>query len=142
MHFSSTVVIDAAPEDIWRVLVDLPAWPSWNTTVVRTEGTVAPGAKVAVTVTANPGRTFPVRVAELDEPRRMVWRGGMPLGLFTGTRTFALAAEGAGTRFSMDEVYTGPMAGLITRSIPDLQPGFDEFAACLKTRVESSERAS
>ena len=28
------------------------------------------------------------------------------------------------------------LAGMITRSIPDLQPAFDEFAACLKARAE------
>jgi len=142
MHFSSSALIEASPSDVWAVLVDLAAWPSWNTTVVSTQGQVDPGAKVAVTVTTNPGRAFPVRVTELDAPRRMVWRGGMPLGLFTGTRTYTLAAEGGGTRFSMGEVYAGPMAGLVTRSIPDLQPSFDEFAACLKARVESREVAS
>jgi len=38
----------------------------------------------------------------------------------------------------MDEVYTGPMAPMVTRSIPDLQPSFDEFAACLKATAESA----
>ena len=38
----------------------------------------------------------------------MVWSGGMPLGLFTGTRTFTLTAKGDGTTdFHMQEVYAG-----------------------------------
>ena len=36
----------------------------------------------------------------------------------------------------MREVFTGLMAPLITKSIPDMQPVFDQFAADLKRRAE------
>ena len=39
-------------------------------------------------------------------------------------------------RFEMQEEFTGLLAPLITRSIPDLQPVFDEFARCLKAAAE------
>jgi hypothetical protein len=59
----------------------------------------------------------------------MVWTGGMPLGLFRGVRTFALdPLPGGGVRFTMEERFSGPLAGLIGRSMPDLQPSFDRFA--------------
>ena len=51
-------------------------------------------------------------------PTRMVWADGMPFGLFTGTRTYQITAVGAGSRFEMTEDYTGPLSGLICRSIP------------------------
>jgi hypothetical protein len=35
-------------------------------------------------------------------------------------------------------VYSGLMAPLIVRSIPDLQPSFNTFAANLKRRAEST----
>jgi hypothetical protein len=38
----------------------------------------------------------------------------------------------------MREEYTGPLAGLIARSIPDLAPSFTRFANGLKDRVESA----
>jgi hypothetical protein len=38
----------------------------------------------------------------------------------------------------MTEEFSGLMAPLITRSIPDLQPSFDEFARCLKSAAENS----
>jgi hypothetical protein len=76
---------------------------------------------------------------ELDAPRRMVWQGGMPLGLFRGTRSYEISApSAAATVFCMREEYSGPLAGLIGRSIPDLQPAFDEFAQCLKRAAEQS----
>ena len=64
--------------------------------------------------------------------------GGMPLGLFRGARTYELSpAAGGGTAFHMREEYTGPLLGLIWRSMPDLGPSFDRFARGLKLRVES-----
>jgi hypothetical protein len=62
----------------------------------------------------------------------------MPLGLFKGVRTFSLSPEGNGTTtFTMREEFTGPMLPLIWRSMPDLQPTFQQFANGLKQRAES-----
>ena len=136
-RFASSINIRAAPEAIWRTLTDAAGYPSWNTTVSRVEGQIALGEKVTVHAKVAPGRAFPVNVVEFDAPRRMVWSGGMPLGLFKGERVFELGpAAGGGVEFSMREDYSGWLAPLITKSIPDLQPAFDEFAACLKAHVE------
>ncbi len=67
----------------------------------------------------------------------MTWSGGMPLGLFKGVRTFTLAREAGATRFTMREVYSGPLAPLIGRSIPDLGPSFTQVANGLKARAET-----
>jgi hypothetical protein len=142
MRFATRTTIAAPPERVWAILTDLPQWPQWNSTVISTEGQVALGNKVTVTVKANPGRAFAVKVKVLDAPSHMTWVGGMPLGLFTGTRTYTLTPRDGGTEFAMEEAYTGPMAGLITKSIPDLQPSFDEFASCLKSRAEATAKES
>ena len=135
--FATSIVIDAPAQQVWALLTDLAAWPDWNTTVTRVEGAATAGSKVTVHTRSMPGRAFPVKVAELLPPARMVWTGGIPLGLFTGTRSYVLEPQaGGGTRFSMQEAFTGLMAPLITQSIPDLQPTFEEFAACLKTAAE------
>ena len=136
--FETETTISATPEVVWELLTDAPGYTSWNTTVDRVEGRIEPGEKIKVHVKINPGKAFPVRVAEFVPPERMVWSGGMPLGLFRGVRTFTLTPTADGARFSMREVYSGLLAPLIGRSIPDLQPAFDEFAAALKQRAESS----
>jgi hypothetical protein len=43
------------------------------------------------------------------------------------------------TGFAMDETYSGLLAPLITKSIPDLQPAFDTFAVDLKRRAEADQ---
>jgi hypothetical protein len=138
LEFSSAADIDAAPEAVWEVLVDAGRWPEWDSGVKSVEGPVEPGSKLKLTTEANPGRAWPIKVASLDPPRRMVWSSGMPLGLFKGERVYTLEPAGAGTRFAMRERFTGPLSPLIGRSIPDLQPAFDQFAAGLKARAERS----
>jgi len=135
--FEAAAAIEASAERVWALLIDVARWPEWNTTVEKVVGQVAQGARVTVHTKLSPNRAFPVQVAELDAPRRMVWRGGMPLGLFVGTRTFTIASQSHGrVAFEMREEFTGLLAPLITKSIPDLKPAFDEFARCLKVAAE------
>jgi hypothetical protein len=137
-RFATRAAIRATPERVWALLTNLERWPTWNTTVTGVEGEIAVGRKVTVRVKIAPGQDFPVKVAALEPLHRMVWRGGMPLGfLFKGERTYLLTPRGGGeVDFSMEEVFDGLLSGIITRSIPDLQPAFDEFAACLKAEAE------
>jgi len=128
--------IRATPDQVWPVLTDVTSWPTWDSGVDRVEGEFALGAKLTITVAANPGRAFPVKVTQVDGPGRMVFRGGMPLGLFVGERTYTLAPEDGGTRFTMREEYSGLVAGMIVKSIPDLNPSFQQFAEGLAQRAE------
>jgi hypothetical protein len=135
--FEATTTIAASPEAIWAVLTDGPGYTTWDSGVVRVDGRIAPGEAITVVSAVNSGRSFPVKVTEFVPGQRMVWTGGMPLGLFTGVRTFALAPEGDGvTRFTMREAYGGLLAPLIGRSIPDLGPSFRQFVDGLKARAE------
>lgn len=126
--YEITQRIDAPPAAIWAVLTDAARLRDGPTGLRALEGEIAPGARLMLESEAQPGRRFALRVTEMDAPRRMVWRGGMPLGLFTGTRSFVLVPDGDGTRLTLSERFTGPMAPLIFRSIPDLTPSMQRFA--------------
>jgi hypothetical protein len=134
--YETTTLIRAPREQIWALLVDAAGYPEWNTTIDKLEGTIALGQKLKIHAKISPGRAFGVKVEELIPNERMVWASGMPLGLFKGERTYTLTPTDEGVEFKMREEFTGPMSGLITRSIPDLQPAFDEFASALKRRAE------
>lgn len=137
--FSASTSIQALPERIWDILVDGAKWLQWNPTITKLNGTIALGETVTVYATINPTRAFPVQVSAFVPYERMVWTGGLPLGLFTGERTYSLTPQPDGSvAFAMREVYTGLLAPLITRAMPDLQPSFDAFAAALKQRAEAA----
>jgi uncharacterized protein YndB with AHSA1/START domain len=138
-YFEARSIIKARPEKVWQVLTDGERYPSWDSGIERFEGHIAPGATVKLFVKVNPGRAFPLKVAELTPNRRMVFSGGMPLGLFKGVRTYTLEPNAAGgTNFHMREEYTGPLLGMIWKSIPDLGPSFQQFANGLKSEAEKS----
>jgi hypothetical protein len=135
-NFESSASIKAGPDRVWSLLTDGASYPDWDSGVVRVEGTIAPGEKIKVVSEVNPKRAFPVKVTRFEPGREMQWTGGMPLGLFKGVRTFRLTPEDGGTRVHVREEYTGPMLPIIWRTIPDMQPSFDQFTAGLKARAE------
>jgi hypothetical protein len=136
-RFTASIEINASAERVWAILTDAKSYPAWNSTVEKVDGEIAAGQKVTVYAKATPGRAFPLKVSTFEPATRMVWSGGMPLGLFTGARTYTLTPKGSAVSFSMTEEFTGLMAPLITRSIPDLQPAFDAFARDLKKAAEA-----
>ena len=136
--YETSATIDAPPAAVWAVLTDAADYPNWDSGVERVEGSITAGGTIKVFSEVSPGRAFPVTVSELQEHQRMTWRGGMPLGLFKGVRTFTLTPAGAGTAFAMREEFTGPLLPLIWRTMPDLQPSFDQFTAGLKQQSEAT----
>lgn len=135
--YEASATIAASPDTIWGILTDASGYTHWDSGVVRVDGRIAPGEKITVVSAANPKRAFPVRVTGFTPPRTMEWSGGMPLGLFRGVRTFTLTPTADGhTRFDMREEYSGPLLGLIWRSMPDLGPSFAQFADGLQQHAE------
>jgi hypothetical protein len=135
--YEATAEIQAGPEAIWTILVDGAHYADWESGVINVDGKIAPGETIKVVSSAAPGRSFPVRVTEFVPNSSMTWSGGMPLGLFKGVRTFRLSSTAGGaTRFDLREEYTGPLLGMMWRSMPDLGPSFSQFARGLKARAE------
>ncbi len=142
-EYRASTTIDASPERIWAILTDGAAYPEWEPNTVRIEGRIAPGEKLTAFSTLSPGRAFPVKVTEFVPHQKMTWTGGMPFGLFTGERSFTLTPRGDGvTEFTLREVFTGPLLGLLGRALPDLDTAFAQFAASLKRRAEQITAAA
>jgi uncharacterized protein YndB with AHSA1/START domain len=131
-------LIDAPAGVVWALLTDASSYARWNAAVISIEGPIVKGNTIKLVSIADPKRTFKLKVAEIRAPHHMVWADGMPLGLFTGRRTYTIAERGAGgCEFSMVEAFTGPLAGLITKAIPDLTGSFNTFADGLKAAAEA-----
>ncbi len=130
--------INAPVEKVWALLTDAAGYTTWNPTIVSLEGNIAVGERISLVSTVNPKRAFKLNVVEMS-PQKMVWSDGMPLGLFKGERTFTVTpTTGGGTEFSMREVYSGFLAPLITKTIPDMTDSFEEFATGLKNAAEDA----
>jgi hypothetical protein len=131
--------INAPPEAVWKVLTDAPSYTSWNSTVVKLEGSIAKDEKIHLVAKISPDRTFDLKVSEFTPASKMVWEDGMPMGMFAGVRTFTLTPQSDGTTaFTMAEVFSGGMLGMIEGSLPDFTSDFEHFAADLKKRAETA----
>ena len=138
-EFSASTNIAASPETIWNLLTDATSYPEWDPGMIRLEGTIAPGQKVTAYTKLSPNQAFPVTVTNFVPNKTMTWTGGMPLGLFKGERTFTLEPQADGTtQFTTREQFSGLLLPIFGRTIPDLSESFQNFAAGLKKRAESS----
>ncbi len=135
--FEAAARIDASPEQVWALLADVRSWRDWDSGVDRVEGRVALGERLTLYATMIRNRPFEVTVTELRPREAMRWRGGLPFGLAVIERTYSLdAQEDGGTLLTVREDHTGPLAGLLGRSTPDLNPSFRHFCEGLKARAE------
>ena len=136
-HNSVARHIEAPPETVWDLLADSSSYGGWNPAVISITGRIAVGEKLELVSVVNPKRSFKLEVMTMEPPTTMTWADGMPLGLFKGVRTYHLTPKDGGTDFTMTEEFSGPLAGLIIKSIPDLKASFDAFADGLKSGAEA-----
>ena len=135
--FEAVTRIDAGPAEVWAVLTDVGGWRDWDSGVDRVEGRVALGEQITIYATMIRTRPFSVTVTEIRPREAMRWRGGLPLGLAVIERTYLLDAQDDGsTVVTVREDHTGPLAGLLGRTTPDLNPSFRQFCAGLKAVAE------
>lgn len=134
--YEVTREITAPASDVWAVLTDAKQLAAPAFGIIDIVGDIRLGERLKLTSEIDPKRAFSLKVTTLEKEKKMVWTGGMPLGLFKGIRTFSLTPTDAGTRFEMDEVFSGPLAGMMAKVMPDLQPSFEKFADALKLEVE------
>lgn len=137
-YYEAYIDVQSDPDAVWAVLIDAHGLGTWDSGIDRVEGRIAPGERITVHASLTPGRTLPVKVTEFSPPTRMVWSGGMPLGLFRGVRTFTVSQRPNGvSRITVREEYTGALLGMMWRSMPDLGPSFEQFVRGLKKKVEA-----
>lgn len=134
-QFVAEIEIAGSAADVWAVITDAASYPDWDPNMNRIEGSVGLNEKLVLHTTLSK-RSFTVSVSELTPNSRMVWKSGLPLGLFKGVRTFQITPRGDSVLFRLDEVFSGPMSPLFGRMIPDLHPTFVRFVRGLKARVE------
>jgi hypothetical protein len=135
--------IDAAPEQVWKVLTDFSAYASWNPFVTKIEGAPAPASRLRIRVEPPGGAamTFRPRVTHVEPNRSLAWLGrlGIP-GLFDGAHRFELVTlPGGRTRLIHAEHFTGMLVPLFRKSLDDkTRKGFEAMNAALKVRVEEA----
>lgn len=130
--------ISAPSSHVWQILSDARRLEVEDLGILKIEGDIALGSKLKLWSEVSPDRAFALVVVEFSPTERMVWEGGMPLGLFTGRRQFNLTPIDSGTELHIREEFSGLLSGLIWKSMPNLEPSFNKFADGIKSIAEGS----
>jgi uncharacterized protein YndB with AHSA1/START domain len=141
IEYAASCHIDAPPARVWAILTNASGYGDWNPEIVGMEGHFALGERITAKVKIGSGaiRRVPMRVTALEAPSLMQWTGGLPLGLFVGRRRFTVAPADRGAEFRLHLSMSGPLAGMIGKSVGDRQPEVDSFAAGLKAHAERGD---
>ena len=132
--------IDATPEEVWRALVDVTAWPDWNPTLSYADGPLVEGKWVVMTLHLGRRRMkMHQHVSAVDPPHRLAWRSRNLFDKFMDVdRSFDLVPtpEG-GTLLVQAEVAHGPVAPLAMLFLKGkILDGYVALGEALRRRLE------
>jgi hypothetical protein len=117
----------------WRV--DASNYTVWDSGISRIDGELRNGANIRIRTLTGGNRAFRLRVQQIPG-EVMTWTGGLPLGLFTGVRTFTLSPQNGKTHLKVREEFSGPLLRLIWRTAPDLGQDCTGYVNAVKERAE------
>ncbi|TKA08090.1 SRPBCC domain-containing protein [Actinacidiphila oryziradicis] len=141
----TAIYIAAAPEQVWKVLIDLAGYRQWHPSMEllgRSDGDDQPLREGSVLrLRTNRGTAleldFEVTVTEVLEGSTLAWQGGDP-EVFFGRHTWTLTSEGEGTRVVNEETFTGAMAeAVFAEHRHTLETQYAAGDAALKSAAEN-----
>jgi hypothetical protein len=145
----ASATIEAPPEIVWSVMLDLDAYPAWNPFVVQIDGPAGRPAAVGdelvlhVRWASGRGVTTRERITRLETPTAgratLEYDFGGPLAALALVRGRRLQEVEGGpegpTRYRTSERLHGLLA--FAAPIGRVQDGFERHAAALKARAEA-----
>ena len=118
MHYERTIDIEAPPDAVWRVLVDVERWPEWTrserSAKLETEGPFRVGARAKLAVAGSPMPSV-WEVTSMYDGRAFVWENKTS-GLHNIAGHYiepAGSPVGAGTRVRLTIDMSGPLSLLM-----------------------------
>jgi uncharacterized protein YndB with AHSA1/START domain len=133
---SRTVTLDAPPESVFAVIIDVDRYPEWRPDVKQVSRLPDAGGATRWRETGSQG-AVPYRVIEHSPPSRWVVRIDDPSLPYGGSWTYELRAEGSGTSLTITEdgeVYN-PIFRFLSRTVFSTSATIDAYQAALRVRL-------
>lgn len=132
--------INATPEQVWEILVDLDAYPSWNPMLSDVQTTLEVGAPIRFKVARPGGGKLRLRaiITRYDEARSLVWQGGNKL-ILSGEHYFRLSELRDGCcRLEHGETFRGLLMPFVKPFLKNGERVYQAMNEALRLRVENS----
>jgi uncharacterized protein YndB with AHSA1/START domain len=133
----AAVDIAAPQREVWAVLADIDAWPTWNPAVryavCETELQLEVGTRFRFSTELG---TLKCRITRVDAPRILAWKARV---LLLGERvTWRLEPTEQGTHVEVEAQMTGPVSRLFRRRLDArLQRVMDSLVRLLRLEAEA-----
>jgi len=141
MQLRTEIEIEAPPERVWAILVDLAKYAEWNPFITSARGSVKQNQELQLTLAGSDGNEWAERptVVSVDEPRELRWSTKLWFrGLLDGEHFFQLVAVGdRRTRFVNGEDLSGLLVQRMGNRVTRTARGFVGMNEALKKRVEA-----
>jgi uncharacterized protein YndB with AHSA1/START domain len=110
VDYELSVEIDAAPDEVWRVLTDVERWPEWTPSMTRVERLDQGAFQVGSTARVKQPRFPPTvwRVTELEPGQSFAWTASGPGVTTVGGHR--ITPRGNGVEVTLSIRQTGPLA--------------------------------
>jgi uncharacterized protein YndB with AHSA1/START domain len=135
--FYKTVDIAAAPERVWKVMVDVERWPEWTKSMSRVRRLDNGPFRVGSRARVSQPKLLPAvwTVTRFDAGRSFTWSAGSFGFRVSGSHSVEPIASGS--RATLTLQFDGVLGGLIARLLRNLNVEYmDLEAAGLKRRSE------
>ncbi len=140
-ELTTQIEFDGTPEEVWKVLTDLPAHAQWNPFITKIDGELRVGAKLDVRLSpeGERGITMHPTVLAAEPGRELRWLGHLLVpGIFDGEHRFLIEESAPGrVRFTQSERFGGILLPLFWKKLRDggTAKGFRAMNEALARRV-------
>ncbi|UZP66869.1 SRPBCC domain-containing protein [Desulfovibrio mangrovi] len=137
-----TVLVEATPWTLWKVLTDLSEYGTWNALYPEAAGTVRTGEDITASmrlVSDKPMRTT-LRVAVVEHSKELAWTASYAFpGFLDMTHCFIIApVDRYGSRLTHGIRVSGILTPLYAKALRNVaEPNLDRMTATLKARAEA-----
>ncbi|KAI8722793.1 hypothetical protein NCS52_00424200 [Fusarium sp. LHS14.1] len=146
-QIQESIIIAASPARIWEVLMDLEAWPKWNTFVTSIK-VQPPHAELCIgsqqTIEINKSQSYTNTVLVLEPEKELRWHGSILTPIFFNAEHWCLLEPVEGneesTRFTQGERFSGILAPVVGAmgKLDELREGYVRMNRDLKEVVETN----
>jgi len=141
-EISSEIEIEASPEAVWNVLVDIGNWAEWNPIIADASGDLRIGAKLAIRMKGennSEGPAYSPVLTAFQKPELIRWRAKMMAEfLFRNDKILELQRTDKGTKLMHKELFKGLLVPVfwskMESGVPDM---LDRMNQACKEKVES-----
>lgn len=146
-EITSNVLINAHPEEVWKVLVNLESYSGWNPFIIKAKGDIVEGGKLNITTKPVGSKPFSFKpmITKVVKGKNIIWMGkAIVRGLFDGQHCFELYENEDGTTtFVQKESFSGLLIPFCKKMIEvSTLNGFILMNEALKKQVEDKCRTA